>query len=167
MSGEEGPELPVTTEDQVPTSSTPQEHCLTKLLDATFDGMPEKLAFFMVPVEKFVMYWSHLFLTEECRMDYIALKLQDGVADWYISLHNMQGPELYKVDEFMWALHEQYKDPMESEKAHNDLHALKQGHAAKVQEWPDGVLAEQYHLGLHPEIQETILRSVHSVALNA
>ncbi|KAL8182858.1 UNVERIFIED_CONTAM: hypothetical protein K2H54_004432 [Gekko kuhli] len=40
-------------------------------------------------------------------------------------------------------------------------------HATKVQWWPDGVLAEQYYLGLHPEIRETVLRSVHPVTLNA
>ncbi|KAL8172747.1 UNVERIFIED_CONTAM: hypothetical protein K2H54_016255, partial [Gekko kuhli] len=67
-----------------------------------------------------------------------------------------------------------------SERAWNYLHTLKQGrktirkytedfkwHAAKVQRWPDGVLAEQYCLGLHPEIRETILHNVHPVALNA
>ncbi|KAL8163076.1 UNVERIFIED_CONTAM: hypothetical protein K2H54_006425 [Gekko kuhli] len=95
------------------------------------------------------MYWEHLFLTEKHRVDYIASKLQDGVDDWYISIHNAQGPELCEVDEFMWALWVQYEDPMEREKARNYLRALKQGlkmvckytedfkrHTAKVQGAP-------------------------------
>ncbi|KAL8183572.1 UNVERIFIED_CONTAM: hypothetical protein K2H54_045378 [Gekko kuhli] len=85
-------------------------------------------------------------------------------------------PELCEVDEFMWALQAQYEDALESERARNYLHALKQGwktvceytedfkRHTKVQGWPDGV---QYRLGLHPEIRETILRSLHPVTLNA
>ncbi|KAL8220495.1 UNVERIFIED_CONTAM: hypothetical protein K2H54_048229 [Gekko kuhli] len=45
-------------------------------------------------VEKFIMYWGHFFLIEECSVDYIATKLRERVADWYISLHNVPGPKL-------------------------------------------------------------------------
>ncbi|KAL8221379.1 UNVERIFIED_CONTAM: hypothetical protein K2H54_066746 [Gekko kuhli] len=69
------PGLPDDQALQLPPPVPPmlgQEHRPTELLDATFDGTPEKLAFFVVQVEKFIMYWGHLFLTEECRVDYIA-----------------------------------------------------------------------------------------------
>ncbi|KAL8194187.1 UNVERIFIED_CONTAM: hypothetical protein K2H54_003554 [Gekko kuhli] len=37
----------------------------------------------------------------------------------------------------------------------------------KIQGWPDGVMAEHYHLGLHPEIRDMTLHTTHPVALNA
>lgn len=39
--------------------------------------------------------------------------------------------------------------------------------ATKIRGWPNEVLAEQYCLGFHPEVQETVLHSIHPVSLNA
>ncbi|KAL8190678.1 UNVERIFIED_CONTAM: hypothetical protein K2H54_058910 [Gekko kuhli] len=73
-----------------------------------------------------------------------------------------------------------YEELMEELKVRNHLHTLKQGwktmleyseefkrYVAKVQGWLDGVLAEQYFLGLSTELSETMLGSVHPISLNA
>ncbi|KAL8180783.1 UNVERIFIED_CONTAM: hypothetical protein K2H54_033848 [Gekko kuhli] len=73
-----GPGLPTT-----PPGGPPEFfHWLTELLDATFDGAPEKLAFFVVRVQKFVMNWGHLFQNDEQQVDYVASRLCYGAADW-------------------------------------------------------------------------------------
>ncbi|KAL8220374.1 UNVERIFIED_CONTAM: hypothetical protein K2H54_044509 [Gekko kuhli] len=99
---------------------------------------------------------------------------------WYVNFHNSRGPEVLEVETFMWALKAQYEDPLKSEKAQNHLRTLKQGkrivheyieelqrYATKVHGWPDGILAEQYRVGLHPEIHEMILRSIHPISFMA
>ncbi|KAL8202983.1 UNVERIFIED_CONTAM: hypothetical protein K2H54_034066 [Gekko kuhli] len=45
-------------------------------LYATFDGTLEKLAFFVVRLQKYVMNWCHLFPNDEQRMDYITSHLR-------------------------------------------------------------------------------------------
>ncbi|KAL8211674.1 UNVERIFIED_CONTAM: hypothetical protein K2H54_009070 [Gekko kuhli] len=97
------------------------------LLDARFDGTPKKLAFFVVQVEKFLNAWGHLFLSKTRMVDYFTAQLWGGVADWYVSLHQVRGPKLQDVDAFMWALRVKYEDPLESERAQNYLCTLKQG----------------------------------------
>ncbi|KAL8220402.1 UNVERIFIED_CONTAM: hypothetical protein K2H54_045236 [Gekko kuhli] len=84
------------------------EVLLKGLLNAKFDGTPEKLAFFVVPVEKFVQMWDHLFPTEARQVDYIVAQLRGGTADWYVSLHHARGPKLQEVAAFMWALRAKY-----------------------------------------------------------
>ncbi|KAL8211764.1 UNVERIFIED_CONTAM: hypothetical protein K2H54_015787 [Gekko kuhli] len=155
-------------------------HHPAELLDTTFDGMTKKLAFFVVRAQNFLMNWGHLFPDDERRMDYIASRLRDRAADWYVDLHNADGPELQTVDAFMWALRVQYEDPNASKQAHAYLRTFRQRNklmheyskkfkrqVAKIQGCPDGVLAEQYRLGLHPDIWETILHSIHPVSLLA
>ncbi|KAL8190614.1 UNVERIFIED_CONTAM: hypothetical protein K2H54_056261 [Gekko kuhli] len=66
-----------------------------------------------------------------------------------------------------------YEDPNASEQVRAYLHTFRQGkktvreyteefkrQAAKIQGWPDGVLAKQYRLRLHPDIREMVLRTV-------
>ncbi|KAL8187835.1 UNVERIFIED_CONTAM: hypothetical protein K2H54_056504 [Gekko kuhli] len=79
---------------------------LKKLLHARFDGTPKKLAFLNA--------WGHLFPSEARMVDYIAAQLQGGVADWYVSLHQVRDPELHEVDTFMQALQMKFEDPLES-----------------------------------------------------
>ncbi|KAL8173702.1 UNVERIFIED_CONTAM: hypothetical protein K2H54_017506 [Gekko kuhli] len=40
-------------------------------------------------------------------------------------------------------------------------------YSVKVRGWPDGVLAEQFRVGLHPEIRENILQSVRPISFSA
>ncbi|KAL8207687.1 UNVERIFIED_CONTAM: hypothetical protein K2H54_060669 [Gekko kuhli] len=96
------------------------------LLDAKFDGTPEKFAFFVVQVEKFLQAWGHLFLTEARRVGYIAAQLHGGAADRYVNLHRVRGPKLQEVAAFMWALRAKYEGPLESERAQNYRRTLKQ-----------------------------------------
>lgn len=96
-------------------------------LEATFDGTPKKLPFFVVCHQKFIVNWGHLFPDEECQVDYIASRLKDEAVDWYVGLHNTDGPELRLVDAFIWALCAQYKDPNVGEHAHAFLRTFKQG----------------------------------------
>ncbi|KAL8220602.1 UNVERIFIED_CONTAM: hypothetical protein K2H54_050297 [Gekko kuhli] len=91
MSGDEEPNIPVTTGETSPVTTGTKVpliqqqapgHRPTELLDTTFNGTPEKLAFFVVRAQKLVMNWGHLFSNDEQWMDYIASQLQDGAADW-------------------------------------------------------------------------------------
>ncbi|KAL8181292.1 UNVERIFIED_CONTAM: hypothetical protein K2H54_052836 [Gekko kuhli] len=77
----------------------PPEIIPKRLVDAKFNGTPEKLAciilaFFEVQVEKFLQAWGHLFPSKERMVDYITAQLQGRAADWYVSLHQVRGPEL-------------------------------------------------------------------------
>ncbi|KAL8182851.1 UNVERIFIED_CONTAM: hypothetical protein K2H54_003762 [Gekko kuhli] len=126
------------------------------------------------------MNWVHLFPNDKQHMDYIASRLWDGTADWYMSLHSADSLELCTVDMFMWSLRSHYEDLNTSEQVRAYLHTFRQRkktvceyteefkwQAVKIQGWPDGVLAEQYWLGLHLDIRETILRTVQPVSLLA
>ncbi|KAL8172705.1 UNVERIFIED_CONTAM: hypothetical protein K2H54_009947 [Gekko kuhli] len=89
----------------------PALKCPKELLDATYDGDLEKLAFFTLQVRKFLRDWGHLFLTDEHHVDYIGGKLREQAADWYVALNNVQSPELQTVGAFMRSLQWRYEDP--------------------------------------------------------
>ncbi|KAL8169682.1 UNVERIFIED_CONTAM: hypothetical protein K2H54_055133 [Gekko kuhli] len=90
-------------------------------------GAPEKLVFFVVRVQKFVMNWGHLFKNDEQRVDYIASRLHDEAADWYVELHNMNNPELCTVNAFMWSLRAHYEDQNARDHARVFLCIFRQG----------------------------------------
>ncbi|KAL8220550.1 UNVERIFIED_CONTAM: hypothetical protein K2H54_049345 [Gekko kuhli] len=132
------PALPAQGPDEQVADWQPHDaHCPAKLLDTTFEGTPEKLAFFAVRAQKFVMNWGHLFPDDGRRMDYITSQLRDSTVDWYVGFHNADGLELPTVDAFMWTLRVQYEDPNSSKQVHAYLYTFKQGKKL-VHEYSDG-----------------------------
>ncbi|KAL8177407.1 UNVERIFIED_CONTAM: hypothetical protein K2H54_003564 [Gekko kuhli] len=96
------------------------------LLDATFDGDPENLSFFIVQVMKFVQRWTHLFPDEDQQVDFITFRLWGVATSWYVSLHNLDAVELGSVDVFMWALRARFEDRNTAEKVEAFLCTFKQ-----------------------------------------
>lgn len=86
----------------------------TPPLRTTFDGNPEKLAFFLNQV------WMHLdwhegeYADDEAWVDVIVANLKREAAEWMTRLHDEGAPELADLDAFLCELRAQFSDPTQT-----------------------------------------------------
>ncbi|KAK9395765.1 hypothetical protein NXF25_019126, partial [Crotalus adamanteus] len=96
-------------------------------LRATFNGSPEKLAFFLNQV------WSHLnhhgnnYPDEATRVDVNMANLEAEVADWVTILHDEDAPELATPDALLGSLWTCFGDPAQNQQAEIEVRRLRQG----------------------------------------
>lgn len=95
------------------------------LLRATFDGNPEKLAFFLKQV------WTHLdqhggeYTEVKAQVDVVIIILEGEAAEWMTTLHDEGAPDLSDPDAFLCELRAQFSNPMQTQQVEIEVCKVK------------------------------------------
>lgn len=94
-------------------------------LRATFDGDPDKLAFFLNQV------WAHLdrnapaYPDKRVMVNAVATNLGEAM-EWITSLHDEEASELGNLDIFLEELRHRFRDESQAQQAEVEIYNLKQ-----------------------------------------
>lgn len=80
-------------------------------LETRFDGLADWVAYFIEAVTVFLNGWGNLFEDDAQRIEYIASRLDSLTTESFVSLHEIDAPELRSVRCFVRALRAQFDDP--------------------------------------------------------
>uniref|UniRef100_A0A803TEK8 Gypsy retrotransposon integrase-like protein 1 n=1 Tax=Anolis carolinensis TaxID=28377 RepID=A0A803TEK8_ANOCA len=134
-------------------------------LKLEYGGESSELNFFLIGIRGYMEDNAHTFPSEGSMVRAIGNTLKRGAASWYVQLHARRDPCLRSVPQFLAALENRFRDPLEQLRARDQLKGIKQRDktvpeyaeeflhlAEKVPEWSEVTKVEIFKEGLRPEV---------------
>uniref|UniRef100_R4GAB6 CCHC-type domain-containing protein n=1 Tax=Anolis carolinensis TaxID=28377 RepID=R4GAB6_ANOCA len=134
-------------------------------LKLEYGGESSELNFFLIGIRGYMEDNAHTFPSEGSMIRAIGNTLKRGAASWYVQLHARRDPCLRSVPQFLAALENRFRDPLEQLRARDQLKVIKQREktvpeyaeeflhlAERVPEWSEVTKVEIFKEGLRPEI---------------
>uniref|UniRef100_A0A803TM55 CCHC-type domain-containing protein n=1 Tax=Anolis carolinensis TaxID=28377 RepID=A0A803TM55_ANOCA len=134
-------------------------------LKLEFGGESSELNFFLIGIRGYMEDNAHTFPSEGSMVRAIGNTLRRGAASWYVQLHARHDPCLRSVPQFLAALENRFRDPLEQLRARDQLKGIKQRDktvpeyaeeflhlAERVPEWSEVTKVEIFKEGLRPEV---------------
>ncbi|KAK9395445.1 retrotransposon-derived protein PEG10 [Crotalus adamanteus] len=148
----------------------PQQPVFAPPFNATFDGDPEKLIFFLNQVRSHLNRWAYLYPEPGAMVDVIGANLEGEASEWLNNLYSEQALELEDPHLFLLGLRERFEDPSIGLKAAGQIHKIKQAGrpaleyvrefrkmAGRVEGWPEQSLIHHFIEGLDDHLSQACI----------
>ncbi|KAK9395547.1 Retrotransposon-derived protein PEG10 [Crotalus adamanteus] len=148
----------------------PQQPVFAPPFNATFDGDPEKLIFFLNQVRSHLNHWAYLYPEPGAMVDVIGANLEGEASEWLNNLYSEQALELEDPHLFLLGLRERFEDPSIGLKAAGQIHKIKQAGrpaleyvrefrkmAGRIEGWPEQSLIHHFIEGLDDHLSQACI----------
>ncbi|KAK9395824.1 retrotransposon-derived protein PEG10 [Crotalus adamanteus] len=148
----------------------PQQPVFAPPFNATFDGDPEKLIFFLNQVRSHLNRWAYLYPEPGAMVDVIGANLEGEASEWLNNLYSEQALELEDPHLFLLGLRERFEDPSIGLKAAGQIHKIKQAGrpaleyvrefrkmAGRIEGWPEQSLIHHFIEGLDDHLSQACI----------
>jgi hypothetical protein len=138
-------------------------------LPEKFDGTRPKYRGFLNHVHLIIQLHPHRYLDDTTRVGFVGTLLTETATAWFAPILETSSPLLQDFNAFMAEFEVMFRDNDKARTSTNKLRWLQQGtrsatvYASKFRQlaydvnWGEAVLIDQFHCGLHDDVQDLLL----------